>query len=191
MGFWNVLYIVHYVRASLLAVLIYAAGSYPPPCEAVITKYWVQNRTTTYFSSRANFVDCTASLWSRGPGLSTKSDRVGFMVDRVAPRLVLLQVLRCFSRRDHPSNAPYLYFFNCRRRCIIVAVYSVIKENTSLSSCMLCDMNVAFKRRKLTRNDVHCSLWINCVNCHVIESYLSQNFILFVVVNMLHAVRGA
>jgi hypothetical protein len=30
-----------------------------------------------------------------------------------------------------------------------------------------------------------------CVNCHVIESYLSQDFILFVVVNMLDAVRSA
>jgi hypothetical protein len=30
---------VHYVRASLLAVLIsYVAGSYPLPCEAVIAK---------------------------------------------------------------------------------------------------------------------------------------------------------
>lgn len=49
---------VYYVRASLLGVLIsYDAGSYPPPREAVITKYLVQNRTTAYFSSRANFVD--------------------------------------------------------------------------------------------------------------------------------------
>jgi len=44
---------------------------------------------------------------------------------------------------------------------LYVAVYSVIKENTSLS-CMSCVMNVAFKHRKVTRIDVQCSLWINC-----------------------------
>lgn len=90
-GFGILYTFVHYVRASLLAVLIsYAAGSYPPPREAVITKYWVQNRTTAYFCSLANFVESTASLWSRGPRFSTRSDRVGFMVDRVVLRLVLL-----------------------------------------------------------------------------------------------------
>jgi hypothetical protein len=66
-GFGMLYTFVHYVRASLLAVLIsYVAGSYPPPREAVITKYWVQNRTTSYFSSRANFVECTISLSLRG-----------------------------------------------------------------------------------------------------------------------------
>lgn len=39
-GFGMLYTFVHYVRASLLAVLIsYDAGSYPPPREALITKY--------------------------------------------------------------------------------------------------------------------------------------------------------
>ena len=38
-GFGMLYMFVHYVKASLLAILIYVAGSYPPPREAVITKY--------------------------------------------------------------------------------------------------------------------------------------------------------
>lgn len=110
-GFGMFYTFVHYVRASLLAVLIsYVAGSYPLPCEAVIAKCWVLNRTIAYFSSRENFVDCTCSLSLWGPQFGTKADRVGFMVDRVALRQVLLWALRCFFRSGSSLQCSILVF---------------------------------------------------------------------------------